>query len=141
MSSESTETPRLVSVMNGSACVGFLISLGARGVEAFGKDEKSLGVFPDATSAATAVGRHSLRKFFAGVAPFLSEDNPMTNAKAGPSSYSRRAHFELRLPGNRLRCGGCGHRVSAHAFDVIEPGLIRAVCTHCHEDLITIEMR
>jgi hypothetical protein len=121
MSSESTETPRLV--------------------EAFGKDEKSLGVFPDATSAATAVGRHSLRKFFAGVAPFLSEDNPMTNAKAGLSSYSRGAHFELRLPGGRLRCDCCGHRVSVYAFDAVEPSFVRAICTHCHEDLLAIEMR
>src|SRR5262245_35429425 len=55
MSSEDTETPRLVSVMNGGACTGFLINLGARGVEAFDKNEKSLGVFPDAISAATAV--------------------------------------------------------------------------------------
>ena len=57
MSSESTETPRLVPVMDGSACAGFLISLGPRGVEAFDKDEKSLGVFPDAPSAATALKR------------------------------------------------------------------------------------
>jgi hypothetical protein len=55
MSSEDTETPRLVSVMNGGACTGFLINLGTRGVEAFDKNEKSLGVFPDAISAATAV--------------------------------------------------------------------------------------
>jgi hypothetical protein len=49
------ETSRLVPVMNGSACAGFLIDLGARGTEAFDKDEKSLGVFPDVISAATAV--------------------------------------------------------------------------------------
>ena len=54
---ESAETPRLVPIMNGDACAGFLISLGPRGVEAFDKDEKSLGVFPDAPSAATAVKR------------------------------------------------------------------------------------
>jgi hypothetical protein len=48
-------TPRLIPVMNGGACAGFLINLGPRGVEAFDKDEKSLGVFPDAISAATAV--------------------------------------------------------------------------------------
>jgi len=57
------------------------------------------------------------------------------------SSYSRGSHFELQLPGNRLRCGCCGRQVSAHAFDVVEPGFIRAVCTHCCADLITIEMR
>jgi len=66
---------------------------------------------------------------------------PITRKSAGVSSYSRGPKFELRLPGNRLRCGCCGRQVSAHAFDVIEPGFIRAVCTHCHADLITIEMR
>jgi Protein of unknown function (DUF2800) len=52
---EGAERPRLVSVMNGSACAGFLINLGARGVEAFDQDEKSLGIFPDASSAAAVV--------------------------------------------------------------------------------------
>ena len=65
----------------------------------------------------------------------------MTNAKAEPSSYSRGSHFELRLPGNRLQCSCCRRQVSAYAFDVVEPGFIRAVCTHCCEDLLTIEMR
>ena len=55
MASESIETPRLVSVMNGSACAGFLISLGPRGVEAFDANEKSLGIFPDALSATAAI--------------------------------------------------------------------------------------
>src|SRR5262249_21350985 len=55
MSSEGNEAPHLVSVMNGDICVGFLIGLGPRGVEAFDKDEKFLGTFPDALSAATAV--------------------------------------------------------------------------------------
>src|SRR6516162_11621623 len=55
MSSENAETPRLTPVMNGSACAGFLISLGPRGVEAFDAAEKSLGIFPDAPSAAAAV--------------------------------------------------------------------------------------
>ena len=120
---EDTETPRFTSIMNDGACAGFLINLGARGVEAFDQDEKPLGVFPDTISAATAVL------------------HPITRKSAGASSYSRGSHFELRLPDNRLRCGGCGRQVSAHAFDIVEPGFIRAVCTHCHEDLVTIEMR
>jgi len=58
MVSESTETPRLVPVMNGGACAGFLIRRGPRGVEAFdAAAEKSFGIFPDALSAATAVER------------------------------------------------------------------------------------
>src|SRR5262245_16095159 len=48
-------TPRLVPIMDSGTCDGFLLNLGQRGVEAFDKDEKSLGVFPDAPSAATAV--------------------------------------------------------------------------------------
>ena len=55
---ESIETPRLVSVMSGDgACAGFLLSRGLRGVEAFDAAEKSLGTFPDALSAATAIER------------------------------------------------------------------------------------
>jgi hypothetical protein len=122
MLNESSETPRLFPVMNGDACAAFLINLGARGVEAFDQDEKSLGVFPDLVSAATAV-------------------ETVTRKSVGPSSYSRGSRFELRLPDNRLRCSCCGHLVSAHAFDVIEPGFIRAVCAHCCADLLTIEMR
>ena len=59
MTSESTETPRLVPVMNDDddACAGFLFSRGPRGVEAFDATEKSLGTFPDAPSAAAAVER------------------------------------------------------------------------------------
>ena len=41
---------RVVSVMDGTACAGFLINRGARGVEAFNAAEKSLGIFPDARS-------------------------------------------------------------------------------------------
>jgi hypothetical protein len=54
-SSEDTETSRLVAVMTGSACAGFLVNRGARGVEAFDKDENSLGVFSDTPGAAAAV--------------------------------------------------------------------------------------
>jgi hypothetical protein len=67
----------------------------------------------------------------------------MTTTKAAeePTSYSAGPYFQLRLPGSRLWCRCCGHTVSAHAFDVIEPGFIRAVCTYCAADLITIEIR
>jgi hypothetical protein len=52
--------PRLVRVMSGGACAGFLMNLGVRGVEAFDADEKSLGVFPDVISAATAVEKSAV---------------------------------------------------------------------------------
>jgi crossover junction endodeoxyribonuclease RuvC len=55
MTCENIATPRLIPVMNGNACVGFLINLGAHGVEAFDKDEKPLGIFPEEISAATAI--------------------------------------------------------------------------------------
>jgi hypothetical protein len=55
MMSDNIETPRLVSVMNGGSCVGFLIRLGPRGVEAFDADENALGIFPDALSATAAI--------------------------------------------------------------------------------------
>jgi crossover junction endodeoxyribonuclease RuvC len=61
MSNENTETPRLASVMNGDgACAGFLINRGPCGVEAFDRHEKSLGVFPDAISAATVVNKSAV---------------------------------------------------------------------------------
>jgi uncharacterized protein DUF2800 len=55
LSNESTEMPRLVPVIDGGACAGFLVNRGVCGVEAFDKDEKSLGVFPDVISAAITV--------------------------------------------------------------------------------------
>jgi hypothetical protein len=49
------DTSRLIPLVNGGVCAGFLISLGPRGVEAYSADEKLLGVFPDVIAAATAV--------------------------------------------------------------------------------------
>jgi hypothetical protein len=60
MASESTETPRLVPVMNGGACDGFLINRGPRGVEAFDAAEKSLGVFSDAPGAVAVVRKSAV---------------------------------------------------------------------------------
>jgi hypothetical protein len=48
-------TPSMVPVIAGTACIGFLISLGPRGVEAFDKDEQTLGVFASVVEAAAAV--------------------------------------------------------------------------------------
>jgi hypothetical protein len=56
----SADTPRLIYIVNGGACAGFLISLGSRGVEAFDKNERSLGVFLDAISAANAVEKSAV---------------------------------------------------------------------------------
>jgi hypothetical protein len=65
----------------------------------------------------------------------------MTDTTENPTSYSAGPNFTLRLPGSRLRCRCCGRTVSAYAFDVIEAGFIRAVCTNCCNDLLVIELR
>jgi hypothetical protein len=44
-----------VPVMAGQACIGFLVSQGPRGVAAYDRNEKSLGVFADVLAAAAAV--------------------------------------------------------------------------------------
>jgi hypothetical protein len=51
----SVDTPRMVPVMAGRTCVGFLINQGPLGVEAYDANEKSLGIFPNAVEAAAAV--------------------------------------------------------------------------------------
>jgi hypothetical protein len=91
MSSEGNEAPRLVPVMRGDTCAGFLISLGPRGVEAFDKDEKSLGVFPDANSAATAVEK--------SVAP---PDNVNSLHRAPGGSKIGGGVMRERLPNRRV---------------------------------------
>jgi len=57
----------------------------------------------------------------------------------GVQPSGRVQHFDLRLPGRRLRCA-CGHQLTAHDFDILEPKLVRAVCSRCHADLIVIEI-
>jgi hypothetical protein len=48
-------------------------------------------------------------------------------------------HVDLHLPNRRLRCA-CGHQLIAHDFDIVEPRLVRAVCSRCHADLVSIEI-
>jgi hypothetical protein len=50
---------------------------------------------------------------------------------------TRVQNFEVRLPGRGLRCD-CGYRLDVHDFDVVEPCHVRAVCSHCHADLLMI---
>jgi hypothetical protein len=52
----NTDIPRLVPVIVGKTCIGHLINLGPRGIEAFDRGQ-SLGIFPDVISAASAVER------------------------------------------------------------------------------------
>jgi hypothetical protein len=48
-------TSRLIPVMAGKTCAGFLLRRGREGVEAFDRDEHSLGLFTDPIAAAAAV--------------------------------------------------------------------------------------
>jgi hypothetical protein len=50
----SNDVPRVIPVMSGRVCAGFLIST-PRGVEAYDRAEQLLGIFPSAIEAATAV--------------------------------------------------------------------------------------
>lgn len=45
----------LQSVYDGRLCIGFLLSRGKLGIEAFNADDTSLGLFPDQASAVNAV--------------------------------------------------------------------------------------
>jgi hypothetical protein len=52
----STRAPvSLVSVYDGQTCIGFLLSRGCRGIEAFDAAERSLGLFSDQRAAADAL--------------------------------------------------------------------------------------
>jgi hypothetical protein len=51
----ATRRPCLATVFAGQTCIGFLLSRGKLGHEAFTADERSLGVFPSMKLAASAV--------------------------------------------------------------------------------------
>jgi hypothetical protein len=60
--------------------------------------------------------------------------SPASLSNLRPSTRVR--DFDVRLPGRSLHCD-CGHRLDEHDFDV-EPGHVRAICGHCHADLLII---
>jgi hypothetical protein len=45
----------MVSIYDGRECLGFVLSRGPRGFEAFTANEKSLGLYPNQRDAANAV--------------------------------------------------------------------------------------
>jgi hypothetical protein len=47
----------LLSVTDGTNCVGFILARGPRGFEAFDRDGKSLGLFPNQSDAVRAIPR------------------------------------------------------------------------------------
>jgi hypothetical protein len=51
----SSPTANLLSVCDGRSCIGHILARGRSGFEAFGADDKSLGIFPDEKAAADAL--------------------------------------------------------------------------------------
>ena len=47
--------PTLAYVYDGQRCLGHMLSRGKTGVEAFDRDDKSFGLFPDQRAAADAI--------------------------------------------------------------------------------------
>ena len=56
------------------------------------------------------------------------------------SSYAPGSNITVRVPENGLQCS-CGHRLRGYDFNILEPHLIRAVCSRCHQDLVVIKIR
>jgi hypothetical protein len=53
---EATSTQSTcLSVFGGSRCISHLLLCGRQGIEAYDRDERSIGVFPDRQSAAAAI--------------------------------------------------------------------------------------
>jgi hypothetical protein len=52
---KNTSTAPLAYVYDGRACLGFVLSRGRAGFEAFDREERSLGLFKTAAQAANAV--------------------------------------------------------------------------------------
>jgi hypothetical protein len=56
---------RMTPIIAGQTCIGFLLTRGREGIEAFDRNERSLGLFPGPIEAAAAVEQ--------SVAPACSE--------------------------------------------------------------------
>jgi hypothetical protein len=52
---KNTSIAPLAYVYDGRACLGFVLSRGRAGFEAFDREERSLGLYPTAPAAANAV--------------------------------------------------------------------------------------
>src|SRR5262249_18720815 len=104
--------PRLAPVMNGCACTGFLIARGPRGVEALTAAEKSLGTFPDAPSAATAVKRSvaPASPFVEPVhSPFAGSNRGRIMGCPGSARLTERVPTHLRKPSAHAARGTACH--------------------------------
>jgi hypothetical protein len=55
----NTPMPRMIPVMTGRVCAGFLIRQ-ARGIEAYDHAERLIGTFPDVITAAAAVEKSAV---------------------------------------------------------------------------------
>jgi hypothetical protein len=52
---KNTSTAPMSYIYDGRACLGFVLSRGRAGFEAFDREERSLGLYPAAPAAANAV--------------------------------------------------------------------------------------
>jgi hypothetical protein len=123
--SESAEASPLVAIMNGGVCDGFIIGRGARGVEAFDKDENSLGVFPDTPGAATVVKKSvapdsSVR--ILGIDPDISVPFDATSI-----NYLANAYLNYAC-GNRERAKQLAEQVTLQVITRIDE---KYKCDHC----------
>jgi hypothetical protein len=50
--------PPMVSIVHANKCVGFVMARGPAGIEAFTRDESSLGLFADERAALIAIFSH-----------------------------------------------------------------------------------
>jgi hypothetical protein len=58
MTARSATTP-MVSVYDGRACLGFVLSRGRAGFEAFDNEQRSLGIYSTQREAAAAITREA----------------------------------------------------------------------------------
>jgi hypothetical protein len=57
---------------------------------------------------------------------------------AGDLRHSTRVP-QLTVRARGLRCD-CGHELRPHDVELLEPGLIRMLCSSCHSELASIEI-
>jgi hypothetical protein len=56
----SGDVVNLLAVFDGTVCLGHIMSRGKAGVEAYDRDDRSLGIFPNQKAAADAISEAAL---------------------------------------------------------------------------------
>lgn len=57
MTAATNKKSPMVSILHGHQCVGFTISRGCKGIEAFDVEARSLGIFADELAAIAAISQ------------------------------------------------------------------------------------